>query len=77
MSSSEPDSVRIDLAFDGGQVMGALVETASADRLEQALSSGEGGSLALDVDDGRYTVVVKRVVYMKRYARESRVGFGI
>jgi hypothetical protein len=31
----------------------------------------------LDSTDGRYTVVLARVVYMKRYARESRVGFGI
>ena len=31
----------------------------------------------LDASDGRYTVVLSRVVYMKRYARESRVGFGV
>jgi hypothetical protein len=31
----------------------------------------------LDASDGRYTVVLARVVYMKRYAREARVGFGI
>ena len=28
------------------------------------------------LSDGLYTVVLGRVVYMKRYARESRVGFG-
>jgi hypothetical protein len=31
----------------------------------------------LDSTDGRYTVVLGRVLYLKRYARESRVGFGI
>ena len=31
----------------------------------------------LDASDGRYTVALSRLVYMKRYARESRVGFGI
>ena len=31
----------------------------------------------LDASDGRYTVALPRLVYMKRYARESRVGFGI
>ncbi len=31
----------------------------------------------IDSADGRYTVALARVVYMKRYARESRVGFGI
>ena len=26
--------------------------------------------------DGRYTILLRRVVYVKRFARESRVGFG-
>ena len=29
-----------------------------------------------DADDGRYTIALRRVVYVKRFARESRVGFG-
>lgn len=71
------DSVRIELAFDGGQIMGVMITPASADELERALASGEGGTFALDASDGRYTVALGRVVYVKRYARESRVGFGI
>jgi hypothetical protein len=31
----------------------------------------------LDSTDGRYTIALARVVYLKRYAREARVGFGI
>ena len=73
---TEADSVRVELCFDGGQIMGALVESAAVDRLEQALSSGEDGSLSLDVEDGRYTVALRRIVYVKRFAREGRVGFG-
>ena len=80
MASSE--RVRIEVAFDGGQIMGALVTPASADALEQALGSadlraGSGeGALALEAEDGRYTIALQRVVYVKRFARESRVGFG-
>jgi hypothetical protein len=70
------DRVRIEIGFDGGQVMGALVDAGTVDRLEQALAAGEDGSLALDVEDGRYTVAVRRIVYVKRFAREGRVGFG-
>ena len=74
---AEPERVRIEIAFDGGQIMGALVSPAAADALEQALGSGPGeASLALDAEDGRYTVALRRVVYVKRFARESRVGFG-
>jgi hypothetical protein len=70
------ERIRIEIAFDGGQITSALVEAETADRLEQALASGDEGSLALDVDDGRYTVALRRVVYVKRFAREGRVGFG-
>jgi hypothetical protein len=79
---SESERVRIEVAFDGGQVMGALVTPASADALEQALGSAEvragtgEAALALDAEDGRYTLALQRVVYVKRFARESRVGFG-
>ena len=57
--------------------MGATVTVKGADELERALATEQGGSLMLDASDGRYTIVLGRVVYMKRYAREARVGFGI
>ena len=56
--------------------MGGNVEAATVDALEQALGSGQDGSFALDVDDGRYVIAVGRVVYLKRFSREGRVGFG-
>jgi hypothetical protein len=70
------DQVRLEIAFDGGQIMGALVSTASADELDRALAGGQDSSLTLEAEDGRYTVALRRVVYVKRFARESRVGFG-
>jgi hypothetical protein len=73
----EPDSVRIEIAFDGGQIMGAFVTVQGADELERSLAAGADGTHTLDASDGRYSVVLRRVVYVKRYARESRVGFGI
>ena len=74
---ADPDSVRVELCFDGGQIMGATVTVKGADELERSLATDQGGSMMLDASDGRYTVVLSRVVYMKRYAREARVGFGI
>jgi hypothetical protein len=53
------------------------VTVKGADDLERALATDQGGTQMLDTSDGRFTVVLGRVVYMKRYARESRVGFGI
>jgi hypothetical protein len=62
--------------------MSALVPPGSADQLEQALGSadlraGTGeAALSLEADDGRYTIALQRVVYVKRFARDTRVGFG-
>ena len=71
------DSIRVELAFDGGQIMSAIVTAQGADELERQLAANAGGTYGLDASDGRYTVVLQRIVYVKRYARESRVGFGI
>jgi hypothetical protein len=69
------ERVRVEIGFDGGQIMGAYVELATADELEQALDEGSDGALALEAEDGRYTVSLRRVVYVKRFSREGRVGF--
>jgi hypothetical protein len=69
------ERVRIEIAFDGGQIMGANVELSAADALERALDDGRDGALALETEDGRYTFALQRVVYLKRFSREGRVGF--
>jgi hypothetical protein len=70
------ERVRIEVAFDGGHVISALVSIQRAEALEQALSDGAQTTLALDADDGQYTVSLRRVLYVKRFAREAPVGFG-
>jgi hypothetical protein len=68
--------VRIEVGFDGGQIMGAYVEDATADELEQALASAAAdGAIHLEAEDGRYTLALARIVYVKRFSREGRVGF--
>ena len=74
---AETESVRIEIGFDGGPIMSALVTTDGADSLERALRDEGPPLIALDVNDGRYTIVLRRVVYLKRFARESKVGFGL
>jgi hypothetical protein len=75
MSTNDHDT-RIEIGFEGSQIMSALVTSQAADELETALSNGTDGTLALDAEDGRYTVALNRVVYLKRFAREGRLGFG-
>jgi hypothetical protein len=73
---AEQDRVQIEIGFDGTQIMIARVTVASADELDRALESGAEGTVTLDSEDGRYMVILRKVVYVKRFARESRVGFG-
>ena len=73
MASTE--RVVVEIGFDGGQIMGARLTEASADELEKAMSGERDGALTLDADDGRYTVPLQRVVYVKRFTKEARVGF--
>jgi hypothetical protein len=67
--------VRVEVGLDGGQILSILVTTASADALEASLSGGAVGALGLDAQDGHILLVLSRVLYAKRFARETRVGF--
>ena len=73
---SEVDRLRVEIAFRGQQVLSVLVAAHVADELDVALAAGRDGSYSFDADDGRYSVVLRSIVYVKRFARESRVGFG-
>ncbi len=72
----ESDRVRLEIAFRSGQSLTVFVPAATADALETALAKGEPDAVVFDAEDGRYTAVTKMVAFVKRYARESRVGFG-
>ncbi len=67
--------VRIEIGLDGGQILSILVTPASADALESSLAGGALGALSLEAQDGNILLVLSRVLYAKRFARETRVGF--
>lgn len=69
------ERIRIELGFEGGQIMGAQVPVADAEQLERQLASGGAGTVELDVEDGRIVVVLAHVLYAKRFSKGSRVGF--
>ncbi len=69
------DRVRIEIGFDGGQVMGAVVDVGTVDELERSLGQGADAAFAIESEDGRYTISLRRIVYVKRFTREARVGF--
>jgi hypothetical protein len=69
------EQVRIEIGFDGGQSLSMLVSPESANDLERGI--GGEGSVTLDAEDAQYVVNLRRVVYLRRFRREARVGFGV
>ena len=69
------ERVRVEVGFEGGQVIGGFVDISSADELERALHEDGPRVIVLETEDGRFHVVVPRVAYFRRFSRASRVGF--
>jgi hypothetical protein len=69
------DQVRVEIGFDGGQSLTMLLSAESADELTRGI--GGDGSVTLDAEDASYVVALRRVVYVRRFRREARVGFGV
>ncbi len=70
------ERIRIEIAFDGQQVLSIVVPLQTAEDLDRSLAGDHDSAYSFEADDGRYTISLRRVVYVKRFARESRVGFG-
>ena len=73
---AEAERIRIEIAFEGGQALNVFVLPAVADELDRALTDRAEGAVSFEAEDGRYSVAVRKIVFVKRFARESRVGFG-
>jgi hypothetical protein len=69
------ERVRIEIGFEGGQIIGSFVDAASADQLEAALHEDGPRVVVLETEDGPIHVVVPTVAYYKRVVRAGRVGF--
>jgi hypothetical protein len=72
---ADGERVRVEVGFEGGQVIGGFVSSGSADQLERALHEDGPRVVVLESEDGPYHVVVPRVNYFRRFSRASRVGF--
>jgi hypothetical protein len=69
------ERTRLEIAFDGGQIVGALVLAPAADGLQKALGDS-AGTYELEAEDGTYILPLARIVYVKRFSRETTIGFG-
>jgi hypothetical protein len=67
--------VRLEIAFEGGQIVGGNVSAQSADGLQAALAADEA-VFDLVTEDGTYVIALRKVVYVRRTERETQIGFG-
>ena len=70
------ERVWLEIAFEGGQALRVTVPLVTAEDLDRALASENRDSLSFEADDGRYTLALAKIVFVKRSAREAAVGFG-
>jgi hypothetical protein len=70
------ERIQLEIGFEGGQIVGAIVVPAAADALREALARGTDGTFELEAEDGTYLVPLRKVVYAKRFSRDNRIGFG-
>ena len=67
--------IRVEIGFDGGQALNVMAERGGVEKLERELGEGRSAAVALETQDGSYTIALRKVAYVKRFARESKVGF--
>jgi hypothetical protein len=73
--TSADGRVRLDIAFEGGQIIGGNVSGEAADGLRAALA-GDALVYDLETEDGTYVIALRKVVYVRRTSREMHIGFG-
>jgi hypothetical protein len=73
---AEAARVRVEIGFDGGHALSLLAERDGVEKLERAMADGKEQPVVLESQEGSYTIALRKVTYVKRFARESKVGFG-
>jgi hypothetical protein len=70
-----PDEhLRIQIGFDGGQMVSATVTDAAFAELRSAL--GGDGVVEIETEDGSLVIPMRSVAFVKRFSRETSIGFG-
>ena len=72
---AEKEQVRLEIAFEGGQIIGGTVTAAVSEAFQQAMAEN-GPVFELEALEGNFLVALGKVVYVKRSSRETQIGFG-
>jgi hypothetical protein len=75
VAKADNGRVRLDIAFEGGQIVGGNVSAETADGFRSALA-GDELVFDLETEEGTYVIALRKVVYVRRTSRETHIGFG-
>lgn len=70
------ERVHLEIAFEGGQTIGVSATVKAADELAAALAAEQPVYELQGADNETYVLPLHSIVYVKRSARETRIGFG-
>jgi hypothetical protein len=68
------ERIRIEIGFAGGQTVGAVVEPGAFEALKSGLADPDG-VVEVEAEDGTFLLPSRSVAYVKRWSRESQIGF--
>jgi hypothetical protein len=72
----DEERTRVEIGLEGGQTIGAVATSAAIDALFETLGRQPDGVFELLAEDGTYMLPLRAVTYVKRFSRESQIGFG-
>jgi hypothetical protein len=73
---TESKAERVEIGFDGGQVIATRVDAKGLEALRKAAESGEGWH-TVSGEEGEVTLNVSEIVFIRTASPEQRVGFGL
>ena len=80
-ANSSVEANRVEIGFDGGQVMVARLGAEQLDALKKAVASTDklaseaGGWYELESTDGAISLDLRKVVFVRRAAASHTIGF--
>ena len=69
------ERIRVEIGFVGGPTVGAVVAPDAFEALRSGLRDADA-VIELEAEDGTYLLPARSVAYVKRWSRESQIGFG-
>ena len=69
------ERIRIEIGFVGGQQIGPVVTPDAFEAIRAGLRDADG-VVEFEAEDGTYLLPARSVAYVKRWSRESQIGFG-